>query len=178
MIAYGTRIRVLRTGATALVQDLEPGGLVYDPFADEHRVIEDILERRFTPEEIASDWFAAFHPLRIQPDALGPNMPAQALVISPRQRLMLRDDMSRAAHLPAQAELIDGHELRLRGKASRTTLGPATTHHSFALLFTQPVLIEANGALLQAYDMLEMGIPARGKPQTQAKTLKIVVNGN
>lgn len=157
MIAYGTRIRVLRAGLSMPVQELEPGGLVYDPLADEHRVIEDILERCFTPEDIASDWFEALYPLRIQPGVLGHNTPSHALVVSPRQGLVVRIDDT-GPHLPAVIGLVDGRALKQQRKAQREVLNPNVKHRSFALLFAQEVTIEANGALLRAYNINEFDI--------------------
>lgn len=153
MLCNGAKVRILRSGATTLVQDLEPGELIFDPLHDCYRVIEDIHIREITGEEIASGDFDSLRPIFIPDGAFGEGRPKFGVRVSPCQTFVVCRNLKGSTGGHKSIFEISAAQLLSEGNGVRERFPEHVRFQYYFLLFEETACIEVNGALLTGMDM-------------------------
>lgn len=159
MICLNSHVQVLRTGATMPVQELEIGGLIFDPIGDCYRLIDDIRTRELSLSDIESRNFDHLRPVFLPPDCMGQGTPSRGLWVSPKQvivslsgRPVCSDQYMYSCEMHAERWIAGG-------AVSRGDFPKYSVFRYFAVLFSEPTVMRVNGVLLRGVTVSECTNP-------------------
>lgn len=142
-VTQGTLIRT--PDGLRPVEEIQPGDLVWT--ADNGpRPVRWIGHRHLTPQDlIEHDWL---HPISFAPGALGPDVPARRMRVSPQHRILVKD--WRAELMFDTPEVLIPAKALVNGKGvTQDSSGDALTYYH--LLFDDHEVIETDGALTESF---------------------------
>lgn len=149
MLCDNARVRILRSGATVRVQDLEPGELVFNPLAGCFHAIENIRTREITAEEVETGEFDHLLPVFLPEGCLGDGKPSRGVRVSPAQSFFVCKELPRPPGRRKYIFEVSAAQLLAEGSATRAEFpkhGRLTYHF---LEFSDAACIEVNGAALR-----------------------------
>lgn len=172
MLCNGAKVRILRSGAMALVQDLEPGELIFDPLCDCYRVIEDIHMRRIARDEFDSGEFERLRPILIPEGAFGDGRPWFGMWVSPCQPFIVCRQLESSTGGYKNIFEISADQLLSEGKGVRDSFFNHFYFQYYLLLFDGVVFMEVNGVLLKGVDIKNIvGVDENIGPLSKAQNI-------